>query len=272
MIQTAIALLASARYSEPAPTWIPIVAFAVPALIVLAVLIPALRRRGRYKKARQAQKSGIQVSTVALNSADSIGDGGDYSVDALLRAMSIAEEDWGPKGDLPHNEGAPAEALGLKAKIGDATEVLEPTIYWGERPHGQVFVRMGPDEKIEGGTELYSNRHIRQIVTLRASAPEFLMGVRDGRPAIVEGSAPGIDATLARIKPNAAIWDGFAAKGGPEGIVTSRSAVDQPGFWAYDLWLLERIARDAALTPLGEARIGPAWIIPYGVGRKSIDV
>lgn len=264
--------LASARYSEPAPTWIPIVAFAVPALIVLAVLIPALRKRRRYKKARQAQKSGIQASTVALDSAESIGDGGDYSTEALLRAMSIAEEDWGPTGDLPHNEGAPAEALGLKAKIGDATEVLEPTIYWGSRPQGQVFIRMGPDEKIAGGTELYSNRHIRQIVTLRASAPEFLMGVKDGRPAIVEGNVPGLDATLARIKPNPAVWDGFAAKGGSEGMVTSRSAVDQPGFWAYDLWLLERIARDAALTPLGEARIGPAWTIPYGAGRKAIDV
>lgn len=271
MIQAALQIAATYDGNEPAPSWVPIVAFAVPVLIVLAVLIPALRGRRRHKKGRSAQQRGVQASTVALDSARTISDGGDYSVEALQRALSIAEEDWGPKGDEPHNEGAGGEALGLKTKIDTSTEVLNPNLMWGEREQGQVFIRVGPDEKIEGGTELYSNRHIRQITTLRVAAPEFLMADRDGRPTIIEGSAPAIEATLQRIKQNEGIWEGFACKGGPEGIVCSRPVHTQPGFWVYDLWLLETIAREAKLPALGEARIGPAWKIPYGAGRKAIE-
>lgn len=271
MLNSALIVVASARYSEPTPTWIPIVAFAVPALIVLAVLIPALRGRRRHKKGRSAQKRGVQASTVALGSARTVSDGGDYSVDALLRALAVAEEDWGPKDGEPHNEGAGGEALGLKTKIDSSTEVLNPNLMWGERDQGQVFIRVGPDEKIEGGTELYSNRHIRQITTLRVNAPEFLLADRGGKPAVVGGSAPQIDGVLQRIKPNEGIWEGFTCKGGPEGIVCSRPVHTQPGFWVYDLWLLETIAREAKLPALDEARIGPAWKIPYGAGRKAID-
>lgn len=271
MLSSALIVLASARYSEPAPSWIPIVAFAVPVLIVLAVLIPALRGRKRHKKGRSSQERGVQASTVAIGSARTISDGGDYSVEALQRALSFAEEDWGPKNGEPHNEGAGGEALGLKTKIDTSTEVLNPNLMWGEREQGQVFIRVGPDEKIEGGTELYSNRHIRQITTLRVATPEFLMADRDGRPTIVDGSAPEIEVTLQRIKQNEEIWEGFACKGGPDGIVCSRPVHTQPGFWVYDLWLLETIAREAKLPALDEARIGPAWKIPYGLGRESID-
>lgn len=268
------ALLIAATYdgNEPAPTWIPIVAFAVPTIIVLAVLIPALRGRRRSKQARAAQETGIQPATVALGSASSISDGGAYSTEALRRALSIAEEDWGPVGDLPHNEGAAGEALGLKTKINTSTELLDPNLMWGTREYGQVFIRIGPDEKIEGGTELYSNRHIRQLTTLRVQSPEFVMAERGGRPAVVEGSAPGVAEVLSQIQPNAAVWEGFTAKGGPEGIVSSRQLVSEPDFWVYDLWLLEAIARGAEFPALDETRIGPAWIIPYGVGRKSIEV
>lgn len=272
MLHLTLQLATTYDGNEPAPTWIPIVAFAVPVVIVLAVLIPALRGRRRYKKAQGAQKRGVQASTVALGSAKSIGDGGTYSTEALHRALSIAEEDWGPVGDLPHNEGAGGEALGLRTKINTSSELLDPNLMWGERGFGQVFIRIGPDEKIEGGTELHSNRHIRQITTLRVDAPEFVMAERDGKPAVIEGSAPGIDEVFLRIQSNAGIWEGFTAKAGPEGIVCSRQVVSEPGFWIYDLWLLERIAQDLKYPALGEARIGPAWKIPYGVGRKSIDV
>ncbi len=258
--------------NEPAPTWIPIVAFAIPALIVLAVLVPALRGRRRYRKAQRAQREGVQPTTVALSSARSIGDGGSYSTEALRRALSVAEEYWGPVDDLPHNEGASGEALGLKTKINTSTELLNPNLMWGKREFGQVFIRIGPDEKVEGGTELYSNRHIRQISTLRVNAPEFVMGERDGKPAIVEGTAPDVEEVLARIQSNVGVWEGFTAIAGPEGIVCSRSVVTQPDFWIYDLWLLERIAQDAKYPPLGDAQIGPSWETPYGVGRKSIDV
>jgi hypothetical protein len=36
----------------------------------------------------------------------------------------------------------------------------------------------------------------------------------------------------------------------------------------YDLWLCERIAEAMDLTPLKPARIGPAWKVPYGLGKS----
>jgi hypothetical protein len=39
---------------QAAPGWVPVVALAVPILIMLAVLVPALRRRGRAKSARRS--------------------------------------------------------------------------------------------------------------------------------------------------------------------------------------------------------------------------
>lgn len=261
------ALLAVSSDSA-APSWVPMMAFAIPALIVLAVTIPAFRSRHRSASAKHAQSSGRKESDTALGSAESIEDGGAYSSDALLKALAVKPEDHGPVGDLPHDEGWAGTMLGLKSKMSSATELLEPHFHWGSRAAGQVFIRIGPDEKIAGGTELYSNRHVRQITVLRVAAPQFTLGEQGGRPITTDGATPELEGILSTITPNSGVWTGMYAHAGNEGIVISRGALTAPQFWAYDLWLAERIARKLGLAPLPDQRIGPAWKVPYDLGRS----
>lgn len=257
---------------QPAPSWIPIVALAIPVVIVAAVLVPALRARARHRRAMRRSRGGVDEGSVALGSSATISDGATYSVDGLRKALAIKPEDHGPTDSEPHDEGWAGTMLGLRSKMSSATEVMEPHVYWGERDYGQVFVRVGPDEEIEGGTMLLSNRHIRQITVLRVAAPEFKLDVIEGKPAAVEGAAPGIENLFARMSPVGEIWQDAAAQGGPEGIVVVRSAITSPEFWIYDLWLVEAIARELKLEALDGARIGPAWRVPYGVGRTGVEL
>lgn len=258
--------------NAPAPSWVPLAAFAIPVVIVAAVLIPALRARSRNKAGVRASRSGVSEESTALGSSTGIGDGAAYSVEALRKALAAKPEDHGPAEGDPHDEGWAGTMLGLRSKISTSVTVLEPHLYWGERPLGQVFIRLGPDEKIAGGTVLGSNRHIRQISVLRVDSPEFKADVVGGLPGVVEGSAAGLERVAARMTANDAIWQDLALQGGPEGIVASRGALTAPEFWIYDLWLLEAIGRELRLPPLKAARIGPSWKIPYGLGRKKIEL
>jgi hypothetical protein len=258
--------------NQPAPSWLGPVLLAIPIVIILAVLIPALRYRARHKKAMARSRGGVGEDSVALGSSAAISDGATYSVDGLRKALAIKSEDHGPTESEPHDEGWAGTMLGLRSKISYSTEILEPHVYWGTRQLGQVFIRIGPDEEIEGGTMLGSNKHIRQITVLRVAAPEFKLDVIDGVPAVVEGAAPGIENLFARMAPTAEIWQDMAAQGGAEGIVISRGAITSPEFWIYDLWLVEAIARTIRLRPLDDARIGPAWRVPYGIGREKISL
>lgn len=267
-----VAALLAVSGDEPAPSWIPIVALAVPLAIVLAVLIPGLKKRRKYKVAMASSAAGVQEESVATGSAEEITDGGTYSVAALRKALAIKPEDHGPAGGEPHDEGWAGTMLGLKSKISTATELLEPHVYWGERERGQVFVRVGPDEKIAGGTEIFSNKHIRQLTVLRVAAPTFKLRGKDGRPVIAQGMSADLQWVLERIGQSPAAWTDMAAQAGPEGIVFERPSTTAPEFWIYDLWLAEAIARALDLPALPDARIGPAWTIPYDVGRNKIDL
>ncbi len=232
------------------------------------VLRWAFKHRARAAKGKRAQQGARQEDQTALGIAESVADGGRYSVDALLKALAIKPADYGPTDDLPYDEGWAGTMLGLKSKISTATIVLEPHVYWGGRPQGEVFVRLGPDEKIEGGTMLGTNRHIRHFTVLRVNAPEFELQTDNGRPAAVRGGTPELDGVLASIAPNEGIWEGLVAYAGPEGIVFIRPGMQDATYWAYELWLAERIARLLRLEPLPDARVGPAWKIPYGLGRR----
>jgi hypothetical protein len=265
-------VLAALDPNQPAPSWLPYLFLAIPVVIIAAVLIPALRYRARHKKAMARARGGVSEDSVATGSAASISDGATYSVEGLRKALAIKPEDHGPTESEPHDEGWAGTMLGLNSKISTATEILEPHIYWGRRALGQVFVRIGPDEQIEGGTMLGSNRHIRQITVLRVAAPEFKLDIVDGRPAVVEGAAPGIDNLFSRMSPVAEIWQDAAAQAGGEGIVISRGAITSPEFWIYDLWLVEAIARELRLPALDDARIGPAWKVPYRLGFEKVSL
>lgn len=174
-------------------------------MIVVAVLIPALRARKRSKAAHRQQRRGRQSADTRLGSAAGIDDCAAYSTDALLKAMAIRPEDHGPAGEQPYDEGWAGTMLGLKSKISYATVVLEPHVYWGERAGGQVFIRVGPDEKIEGGTTMGTNRHVRQITVLRVAAPTFDLQVQDGRPVATADSDPSIAGELASLSADDAV-------------------------------------------------------------------
>ncbi len=255
---------------EAAPSWVPVVAFLVPAVIVLAVLIPALRLRGRAGRARRAQARRRAAGDTQLGSAGAIDDPTTYSIDALLKALAVRPEDHGPTPDgMPHDEGWAGTMLGLKSRMSAASEVLEPHVHWGTRGGRQVFIRMGPDEKIEGGTTMLSNRHIRSITVLRVDAPPFDVRSDDGALRVSDGSPPEIRGLVGRLAPDTVTWSDVRIAGGPRGIVAARSAIDgTTGSWVYDLWLCEHIAQVLELPPLKAARIGPAWKVPYGLGRS----
>jgi hypothetical protein len=254
---------------EAAPAWVPVVALAIPVVIMLLVGVPAFRRRARATKARAAQQSRLREGEVAIGSAGAIPDPSDYGTDALLKAMAVQAADYGPSGDMPYNEGWAGTMLGLKARISDSTNVLEPHVYWGVRGLGQVFIRLGPDEKIEGGTTMLSNRHLRAITVLRVDSPDFQVNSDEGTLRVAGSAPPEVESLIAGLTTSAPTWSDTRITGGPDGIVATRDAIDGiENSWAYDLWLLERIAERLSLVPLRDARIGPAWKVPYGLGKS----
>jgi hypothetical protein len=236
---------------------------------VLLVLIPALRKRSQVSSARRGQKGRRTEEWTQVGSADSVDDPSGLTTTALLKAMAVKEADYGPTGDMPYNEGWAGTMLGLKARMSSSTNVLEPHVFYGSRAAGQVFVRIGPDERIEGGTTMMSNKHVRQISVLRVWSPPFQVNSDDGRLVTEEGSSLEVEGIVAPLSPNAGTWSDTRITGGPEGIVATRNAIDGlEHSWVYDLWLMDRIARRLSLEPLEARRIGPAWKVPYGLGRS----
>ena len=254
---------------QAAPAWLPYIFLAIPVVIILAVLVPALRRRGRVSTARRAQASRRGAESTALGSAASIADPSGHSAEAILKALAFAPEDHGPRDGTPHDEGWAATMLGLKSKVSSSTSVLEPHVYYGTRDRGQVFVRVGPDEKIAGGTTMLANRHVRLITVLRVDAPRFDAESEGGDLRASEDSAPEVRELIDSLTADRATWSDVRVAGGADGIVAARSAIDDVGFgWAYDLWLCEWLASTLNLQPLEPKRIGPAWKVPYGLGRS----
>ena len=237
---------------------------------MLLVIPRALRRRAHATRSQAAQRERLPDDVVDAGSAGAISDPSDYSTSALLKAMAVRPADYGPSGDMPYDEGWAGTMLGLKSRISDSTNVLEPHVYWGVRGMGQVFIRVGPDEKIEGGTTLLSNKHIRQITVLRVASPEFQIHSDGGTLRLGSPAPAELEALVRGLSTSGSTWSDTHITGGADGIVASRDAIDGiENSWAYDLWLLERIAERLALVPLPDARIGPAWKVPYGLGRSQ---
>lgn len=255
---------------EAAPPWVLLLAFAIPAAIMIAVLTWGLRLRRRAGVARRAQERRAPASAVELGSAEAVSDPSSYSIEAVLKAMAVQPEDHGPTPDgMPHDEGWMGTMLGLRSRMSSSTTVLEPHVYWGEREAGQVFVRIGPDEKLEGGTTMFSNRHVRNITVLRVAAPPFDIASEGGALRASPGSSPELHGLLAGLSGDEATWGDVTVAGGGAGIVAARGAIDATiGRWVYDLWLCEWIARSLGFPPLPPARIGPSWRVPYGLGRS----
>jgi hypothetical protein len=254
---------------QAAPAWVPVVAFIVPAVIVLAVLIPALRLRRRAGVARRSQARRRRAPVTELGSVARIDDPAEYSIEAVLTALAVRPGDHGPTADgMPHDEGWAGTMLGLKSRMSASSQVLEPHVHWGTRGGRQVFIRIGPDEKIEGGTTMFTNRHIRSITVLRVEAPPFEVRSDDGELRATDDTPAPVRTLVERLAPDRATWSDVLVAGGPKGIVAARAAIDgTTGSWVYDLWLLERIADRLQLEPLKPARVGPRWRVPYGLGK-----
>ena len=255
---------------QAAPWWVPAIAFLIPAVIVTAVTVPALRLRRRAKRTRRAQTTRHSADTTPLASAASIDDPSGHSADAILKALAVKPEDHGPTGDgMPHDEGWAGTMLGLRSRISSSSSVLEPHVYWGTREGRQVFVRLGPDEKLEGGTTMFSNRHIRSITVLRVASPRFDLVAHHGRLEPSKDAPAEVRDVVSRLTADDVTWADARVTGGPNGIVAARSTIDGiASSWAYDLWLCEHLARSLGLQPLKPARVGPKWKVPYGLGRS----
>jgi hypothetical protein len=253
---------------EAAPAWVPVVALAIPVVIMLLVAVPAFRKRARVKRAQAAQRERLPEDAVDIGSAGAISDPSDYSTVAILKAMAVKPADYG--AEESYNEGWAGDMLGLKSRISTSTNVLEPHVFWGVRGLGQVFIRLGPDEKIEGGTTMLSNRHIRQITVLRVEAPAFRIFAEDGTLRLLDPAPTEVEQLVTSLPTSVPTWGDARIVAGPEGIVGSRDAIDGlENSWIYDLWLLERIAERLGLPPLRDAPIGPKWKVPYGLGRSQ---
>jgi hypothetical protein len=170
---------------------------------------------------------------------------------------------------MPHDEGWAGTMLGLKSRMSAASNVLEPHVHWGTRAGRQVFIRIGPDEKLEGGTTMLSNRHVRGITVLRVESPAFDVSSENGTLRLSDDSPPEIRGLVEPLAPDEPTWSDVRIAGGPKGIVAARAAIDgTAGSWVYDLWLLEHIADSLRLPALEPARIGPRWKVPYGFGKS----
>jgi hypothetical protein len=144
-------------------------------------------------------------------------------------------------------------------------------VYWGVRLGREVLIRTGPDEEIEGGTVLYSNRHIRSLTVVRVHAPEFEVTGEDGVLRVEEYPVPdGVSAAVNSLSRSPRVWRDLRVAGGAEGLVAARPAVDDVlDLWLYDLWLLERIADLLDAPALPPAPVGPGFRIPYNLGRST---
>lgn len=217
--------------AQAAPGWLPILFIALPVSIMLTVGAWAVRQRRQWRRSMRGQAG----------------------IEPLLKALGARPED----GALQFRESS-------------SSEVLEPHLRWGRLRGRQVFVRMGPDEKVEGDSMMpMSTKHLRTITVLRVAAPAFAAGVRDGAWALTGDPPAALRDLLAGVEADEATWEDVDVFGGPEGIVVCRNRMALVGEeWAYDLWLAERIADALGLEPLPGARIGPSWTVPYGLGRS----
>lgn len=252
---------------QPAPAWVPFVILLVP-ITIMALL---LRRSGRFWiRARQVKRTDARrhgPQEVAVGSAEQIADPGGYTSAALLQALAVKPEYDGPLADgTPFDDAYYATMLGLRARLvsgGESTPT--PSVYWGNRPHGQVFVRSGPDESFFAMTD----RHYRHITALRVDAPTFEISSQEGVLCVSDEAPAGVSELVGGLAPDPVIWHEVSVVAGAEGIVCSRPSTDALSLgWVYDLWLSERIAQQLGLTPLRHVRLGPTWKLPYRMGKR----
>jgi hypothetical protein len=246
-----------------------LIALAIPILIMGSLTVWAVRGRVRHARARRSGPLRPRVEGVALGSAEHLDDAGALPAENVLEALAVRPEEHGPAPDgMPWDEGWQATILGLRSRVPAHTDLLEPRVFWGARARGQVLIRVGADEALEGSNTFMTTRHLRAITVLRVDAPPVELRGEDGvlRAA---GEAPGrVVDLVGELSRAPDVWRELRVVAGPEGIVATRPSAEMVPGWIYDLWLLERLAARLQLEPLPPARVGPRWRVPYGLGRR----
>src|SRR3954468_18304581 len=204
-----------------------LVVLIIPIGIMAAVLAWALPARKRYKQALRSPLAQAR-GNVAIGSAASIADAGHVPWRDLLDALAVE-----PEGK--YHEGWMGTMLGLKTKWSTSTSVLEAHRMWGERNGHEVKIRLGADEKIEGGTELLSNKHIRAIVDIDVAMPPFEL-TGDHGTVHSHGDVPAaVQAVVGKLRASPDVWDKLTITAGPTGIRSNRPSVADPlNCWLYD--------------------------------------
>ena len=254
------------------PGWVIAAAFAVPGVIMLLIVRWAVKGRARQGRHRRAEGRRRDGQALDRGSAALIPDGGEYKSEALLRALSIKPEDHGPDDEgNPHDEGWGATMLGLRSKS------QQP-----DRPARSPPV-LGPARGGSGVRPHRSRREDRgrQRAVLRAP-PALHHRAARGRAGVRAGGLVG-PAASGRVRAG-------AGRTGPGGGWRQPGSVGEAGGGrraqghrghatirrAGVRWLgLRPVAagapgrRNGARCRCPNARVGPAWKVPYGLGRST---
>src|SRR4051812_31791948 len=135
-----------------------VIALVIPIGIMAAVLAWAIPARRRYQQALHSPLATARGG-VAIGTSASLADAGHVPWRDLLDALAVQ-----PEGS--YHDGWMGTMLGLQTKWSTSTTVLEANRLWGAHNGRDVAIRLGADEKVEGGTELYSNKHIRATTSV----------------------------------------------------------------------------------------------------------
>jgi hypothetical protein len=228
------------------------------AVFIVVVLTTQLRAAARMRRASWHDPP--PGPRPAPGSSAAIADAGKLTWPCLLDALALADEAAGGEDIYAHR-------LGLR-------DDEDATMGWprlnrmhGKRAGRQVEIRIGHDQTLRDGLR---GKHLRQVVLIRVASPPFELRTVDGRPAAV-GEAPApLRHVLATLSSRPEVWRDLHVTGGSEGIVSNRPLIDNhPYGWAYDLWLLERLADRLEAPALPHKRLGRRTPLPYGQGKAT---
>jgi hypothetical protein len=236
-------------------------------LVCVGFLVLTFRRamisRRDFARVRGGPLYGTSTPESTTLRADSIEDGGNVPAQELLAALGAA----GASEVNADGEEDGASGLGLRMHAGSATNQL-PQVMEGTRGDHQVFVRQGlVGDSVSPGLRM---RRTRTITVVRVAAPSYEAEMANGRIEVDANAEPTARDFLSMLAPSPDVWHDGRLVSGPEGIVVSRAAAnDWLGGWIYDLWLLERLARDGGGSPLPAVKLSRDWEAPYGLHSWS---
>ncbi len=225
-------------------------------VVGVSLTVVATRSAQGTKRARPPGPSG---PSLARSSAGDVVDAGAYDFPSVLEALSVP-----PGEEVSDRTGEDifGSQLGLRTIIvtGGA---YQPNVMFGSRQGRCVEIRIGHDEKLASLS--LGPRHIREITMVGAHSPEFaLRGANEKLTA--EGQAPAAVLDMLGSMNHAEVWNGVRIVAGEEGLVANRPYSGQAYGWAYDLWLLERLADHLDAKPRAAAKRWPRAKVPYGMG------